>query len=74
MKLFFGPDLLEGSDVGTRILGNLKLLSVLRQRSDSLMEKANSFFGFFDGLRLRFLVEGGIKGRFFHDEDDAHHA
>ena len=73
MKLFFRPDLFEGSDMGARILGDLKLLCALRQRRDGLVEKANSLFGLLDRLRFRFLVEWSIERRFFHDEDDAHH-
>ena len=73
MKLFFRPDLFEGSDMGARILGDLKLLCALRQRRDGLVEKVNSLFGLLDRLRFRFLVERRVERRFFHDEDDAHH-
>ena len=73
MKLFFRSDLFEGSDMGARILGDLKLLCALRQRRDGLVEKANSLFGLLDRLRFRFLVEWSVERRFFHDEDDAHH-
>lgn len=73
MELFFGSDLLEGSGMRTRILSGLKLLCSLRQRCNGLMEKSYGFFGLFHRLRFRFLVERGVKRRFFHDEDDAHH-
>ena len=73
MELFFGSDLLEGSNMRARILGGIKLLCALRQRRDGLMEKSYSFFSFFHRLRFRLPVERGIKEWFFHDEDDPHH-
>lgn len=73
MELFFGSDLLEGSNIRARTLGGIKLLCALRQRRDALMEKSYSFFSFFHRLRFRLPVERGIKEWFFHDEDDPHH-
>ena len=57
----------------TRILSGLKLVCALRQRRDGLMEESYGFFRLFHRLRFRFLVERGVKRRFFHDEDNAHH-
>lgn len=73
-KLFFAPDLLESSNIGTRILSGLELLGLLGQAGNCFVQQANRLGGRRQGFWCRgFRLEGGFEGWLFHGWDDANH-